>query len=183
MSLAALADSRQLLRGMDAPDLRMAASRRNQIKARLRSGEKLIPERDFYEASFSKLAEARQAPFPIRLKADDLGHRLLAEAEEKGLVVLELLLPSLGRRTALEGECLARLRLGSVAVALEQFRAGHGRQYPATLSDLVPEYMSATPPDPFDGQPLRYQKEGGGYTLSSTGGNGGIVFAVITSTQ
>ena len=135
---------------------------------------------------------ARQEPFPTRLKSDVLGHELVTEALDKKLVVLDLVLPSQGRRTAVEAECLARLRLGWTAVALEQFRATHGNRYPASLSELTPDYLGATPADPFDGQPLRYQKKGAGYALYSIGpdlkddsgerkkgNNGDIVFTVL----
>src|SRR5882672_7136335 len=139
---------------------------------------------------------ARQEPFPSRLKSDVLGHELVTEALDKKLVVLDLVLPSLGRRTAVEAECLARLRLGWTAVALEQFRAAHGNRYPASLSELTPDYLSATPADPFCGQPLRYQKKGAGYALYSVGPDlkddsgerkkgkdGDVVFAVITPSR
>lgn len=115
------------------------------------------------------IVSARQAPFPARLKADDLGHQLVVEALDKKLFVLDLMLPSLGRRTAIEAECLARLRLGCTAMALEQFRAAHGNRYPATSSELTPNYLSATPADPFDGQPLRYHQKSSGYALYSIG--------------
>ena len=62
------------------------------------------------------------------------------------------------------------------------------------MSELTPEYLSATLTDPFDGQPLRYQKKAGGYALYSVGPDlkddsgerkngkeGDIFFAVITS--
>ena len=193
MALAALSDPQQLLRGLAAPDLKMPDDRRSQITARLQKGEKLTAEREFFETAFRRLMAARQAPFPARLKADDLGRQLVVEALDKKLFVLDLLLPSLGRRTAIEAECLARLRLGWTAMALEQFRAAHGNRYPATLSELAPDYLSATPADPFDGQPLRYQKKSSGYALYSIGPDlkddsgerkngkeGDIVFAVIT---
>jgi len=196
MSLAALADPQQLLRALAAPDLKMPADRRSQIPVRLRQGEPLTAERDFFEASFRRLMVARQEPFPARLKSDVLGHELVTEALDKKLVVLDLVLPSLGRRTAIEAECLARLRLGWTAVALEQFRAAHGNRYPASLSELTPDYLSATPADPFCGQPLRYQKKGAGYALYSVGPDlkddsgerkkgkdGDVVFAVITPSR
>jgi len=131
----------------------------------------LPAERDFFEAAFHQLIAARQEPFPERLKADALGRQLVAEALDKKLFVLDLLLPSLGRRTVVEAECLAQLRLGSTAVALEQFRAAHETRYPVTLSELTPEYLSVALADPFDGQPLRYQRKGGGYVLYSIGPN------------
>ena len=193
MSLAALADPQQLLFALSAPDLKMPADRRSQITARLRKGEKLTAEREFFETAFRRLMAARQEPFPARLQSDALGHQLVTEALDKKLVVLDLLLPSQGRRTLVEAECLAQLRLGSSAVALEQFRAAHENRYPATLSELKPDYLSAAPADPFDGQPLRYQKKASGYTLYSigpdlkdnsgareNGRNGDLVFSVIT---
>jgi len=61
------------------------------------------------------------------------------------------------------------------------------------LTALTPVYLTATPLDPFDGQPLRYRKQGDGYVLYSigsdlnddsgarkTGKNGDIVFTVVT---
>jgi hypothetical protein len=194
LDLAALADPKQLLLALSAPDLKMPADRRSQITARLQQGEMLIAEREFFESCFRRLMAARQQPFPARLQSDELGRQLKAEALDKKLVVLDLLLPSLGRRTTAEAECLARLRLGWTAVALEQFRAAHGGQYPVTLSELTPEYLSTPPADPFDGQSLRFQKQGSGYTLYSIGPDlkdnagerlkhgkdGDMVFAVAT---
>lgn len=193
MDLAALANPQQLLFALPAPDLKMPADRRSKITARLEKGENLTAEREFFEAAFRRLMAARQLPFPARLKTDALGRQLVAEALEKKLFVLDLLLPSLGRRTGVEAECLAQLRLGWTAVALEQFRAAHENRYPAALSELTAEYLSAIPTDPFDGQPLRYQKKGSGYMLYSIGPDlkdnagerkhgkdGDIVFAVIT---
>ena len=169
MDLAALADPKQILFALSAPDLKMPADRRSKITARLQKGEKLTAEREFFEASFRRLMAVRQEPFPARLKSDDLGRQLVAEALDKKLFVLDLLLPSLGRRTVVEAECLAQLRLGWTAVALEQFRATHENQYPAALSKLTPEFLCIALPDPFDGQPLRYQKKGSGYMLYSVG--------------
>ena len=193
MDLAALADPQQLLFALSAPDLNMPADRRSKIIARLEKSETLTKDREFFEASFRRLQTARQAPFPARLKADALGRQLANEALDKKLFVLDLLLPSLGRRTVAEAECLAWLRLGSTAVALEQFRAAHGNRYPATLSELTPDYLSITPADPFDGRPLRYRKNSIGYVLHSigpdlkdgswarkNGRNGDLVFSVIT---
>jgi len=195
MSLAALSDPQQLLRALSAPDLKMPDNRRSQITSRLQSDGKLIAERDFFENCFSRLMAARRLPFPARLKSDELGRQLVTEALDRKLVVLDLLLPSLGRRTTVEAECLAQLRLGWTAVALEQFRAAHGEAYPVSLSELTPEYLIATPVDPFDDQPLRYEKKGRGYMLYSIGPDlkdnsgqrkhgkdGDIVFAVISPT-
>jgi hypothetical protein len=58
------------------------------------------------------------------------------------------------------------------AVALKRYQLKHGN-YPQTLDLLVPEFVSAIPPDPVDGKPLRYQpKADGTFLLYSVGENG-----------
>jgi hypothetical protein len=196
LSLAILATPQKLLQALSAPGVTIPADLRGPTTARLQKGDKLKEEKEFLETSFRRLMAARKEGFPDRLRADDLIRHRVAEAARKKLVIIEVLLPGLAGRTATEAECLARLRLGWTAVALEQFRAGHGYQYPATLSELAPEYLSAIPADPFDGQPLRYEKKGGGYALYSigpdlkddsggrrNGKDGDLVFAVITSAR
>jgi hypothetical protein len=192
MSLAALADPPQLLLALSAPDLKMPADRRGKIRARCEKGDKLTAEREFLEGAFRRLLAARKKPFPGRLQSDDLGHHMVAEALQKKLFVLELLLPGVSRRTTIEAECLAQLRLGWTAVALEQFRSAHQNQYPTGLSELTPEYLREPVQDPFDGDSLRYQKRGSGYSLYSVGPDlkdnsaarkngreGDLVFAVV----
>jgi len=76
---------------------------------------------------------------------------------------------------------------------LEQFRAAHSHQYPATLSEMTPNDPDLIPQDPFDGQPLRYHRQGSGYILYSigpdlkddggrrmTGSTGDLVFAIVS---
>lgn len=58
------------------------------------------------------------------------------------------------------------------AIALKRYQLKHGN-YPATLEALVPEFVSVVPPDPVDGQPLRYRlKADGTFLLYSVGENG-----------
>jgi hypothetical protein len=196
MGLVALGDPGQLLRGLMAPDLKMTADRRRLIISRLESGKPLIEERAFFEGSFRQLMAARKQPFPQRLQADDLGRQLVEEAAGRKLFVLDLLLPSLGRRTSAEAECLARLRIGATALALERYHAAHTNRYPAGLVELVPEYLKTAPSDPFDGEPLRYHPKSDSYALYSIGPDlkdnhgepkrgreGDIVFAVVSPTS
>lgn len=68
-------------------------------------------------------------------------------------------------QTAVRYEC--RRELTIAAVALERHRRKHGR-HPTTLSQLVPEFLSALPTDWMDGKPLRYRLNADGtYTLWS----------------
>jgi hypothetical protein len=51
--------------------------------------------------------------------------------------------------------CSARLRAAAVGIAVERYRLKNGR-WPANLNALVPEYISALPTHPANGQELRF---------------------------
>lgn len=51
----------------------------------------------------------------------------------------------------------ANLHLFRVRVTMERHRLDHGA-WPDDLGELVPAYLDALPPDPFDGRPLRYDR-------------------------
>jgi hypothetical protein len=57
------------------------------------------------------------------------------------------------------------------AIALQRCKLATGR-YPDRLADLVPTFLATVPPDPVDGQPLRYRPQPDGtYLLYSIGEN------------
>ena len=169
-----------------------AESRR--LLAYLKQDGDLKPEQHFLETTYQEILAARQAAFPERLKeVADLVRQRTAEAKDQGLQLSALLLSGLDAHVVREARGLANLRLATAAVALEQFRVEHGSRYPASLSELVPNYLAAPPADPFDGQPLRYRKHGPGYLLYSIGPDlkddggerkkgkdGDIVFTIVT---
>jgi len=76
-------------------------------------------------------------------------------------------------RPVLQGvaETEARHRLAVLGIAAACFRTEEGR-YPDKLQELIPDYISAIPVDPFDGKPLRMSPEGDGLILYSVGMNG-----------
>jgi hypothetical protein len=49
----------------------------------------------------------------------------------------------------------ARNIISNVGLQVYRYQLKH-KQYPASLTDLVPEYLPQVPLDPFDGQPIRY---------------------------
>jgi hypothetical protein len=77
-------------------------------------------------------------------------------------------LPSIQILLKLEAEYAANLRLATTALAVERFRLAHGK-LPEKLDELVPQFLSAVPLDPFDGQPLRYHRLNKGYVIYSIG--------------
>jgi hypothetical protein len=192
-SMALLGTPSKLLQALTVAGGHVPAEQRNQIVARLQKAGDLAEEKQYCEEGFRQLMDARKEAFPDRLKADGLIRKRVTEAESRKLAIMGLLLPGLAGRTAREAECLAHLRLGLTAVALEQFRAAHENRYPDALSELTLGYLASTPADPFDGQPLRYRRKGGGYLLYSVGPDlkddsgarvngkeGNILFTVIT---
>jgi hypothetical protein len=63
------------------------------------------------------------------------------------------------------------LSVARVAIAIEEFRLPNTK-LPDKLDELVPVFLAAVPPDPFDGQPLRYKKLSKGYVVYSVGDDG-----------
>jgi hypothetical protein len=65
----------------------------------------------------------------------------------------------------------AFLRCAAAALAVERFRREKG-DWPQSLSDLAPDFLSAAPLDPFDGQPLRFKRQQEGVVVYSLGADG-----------
>ena len=190
--MALLAAPQKFSQALALPGVDIPATDRDRISARLEKGGKLKDEQAFLERTFEQLAAARQVPFPARLKADEVIEKRSSAARNQKLVLLGVVLPAFAGRSAKEAESLARLRLGMTAVALEQFRAAHGSQYPKELAQLIPDFLPCAATDPFDGEPLRYHGSGKGYLLYSVGPDlednsgaridakkGDLVFAVV----
>jgi hypothetical protein len=66
---------------------------------------------------------------------------------------------------------LAHLRSGVAALAAERYRLKRGK-WPASLYDLLPEFLPAVPLDPFDGALLRYRLVEHGVVVYSGGPDG-----------
>ena len=67
-------------------------------------------------------------------------------------------------------DCRSRLEADAVIyrLALEIYRQSTGG-YPTRFEELVPELLPTLPIDPFDGQPVRYERAGPGYRFYSIG--------------
>jgi len=63
-------------------------------------------------------------------------------------------------------------RMVAVAIVLKRFQLKHG-QWPKALDELVPEFISSVPIDPYDGKSLKYHSNADGtYLLYSVAENG-----------
>jgi len=65
----------------------------------------------------------------------------------------------------------ARQAAARSAIAIERYRRVHG-EAPEGLDQLVPDVLDQPPVDPFDGAPLRYRVDSGGYKVYSIGSDG-----------
>jgi RNA polymerase sigma factor (sigma-70 family) len=142
---------------------------RQQMAQHLKQPGGLKDEEDYLKTTFEQLLAARKEDFPGRLKNAAAIQQHAAEATNGVLLLNNSWLTGYAGLISKEASSLANLRLALTAVALEQFRAAHNNRYPPTLSELTPDYLSATLLDPFDGQPLRYRQQGAGYALYSIG--------------
>ena len=68
------------------------------------------------------------------------------------------------------GSAMAMVRCTRTAVAVERFRRVNGR-VPASLDELVPEFMQEVPMDPFSGKELLYKLDNDSYTIYSVNEN------------
>src|SRR5581483_2669687 len=167
-TIALVRNPGQFLKLLPTLTVDLPAERRDRMAKRLESG-KVEGEERYLEAATQQLLTARRPAFPDRLKADDLVRQQIDQAAAQQLVLAEFLLSGMRTAAAREAECLAWLRLGLTALALEQFRLTHDNRYPANLAELTPGIFAAATADPFDGQPLRYRTKGSGYLLYSIG--------------
>src|SRR4029453_11985951 len=70
-------------------------------------------------------------------------------------ILTALLLPSLSKSFDAYAVAIAYRETVLTAIAAERYRPKTG-QLPSPLADLIPDYLAATPLDPFDDQPLRF---------------------------
>ena len=68
-----------------------------------------------------------------------------------------------------EADDITQIHVTRAALAVERWRLAHNSNVPNSLAELVPDYLSAVPIDPFDEQPLRYKKLAHGYVVYSIG--------------
>jgi hypothetical protein len=114
-------------------------------------------------AWYAEVLDALDAPWPDRLDAVGRIDYFNLDAP----ITRERMLKSVEYMVA-PG---ALIRTFRAAIAIERYRRAHSEQLPASLSDLSPSYLQATPVDPFTGRPLLYIKMPNGYTVYSAGVN------------
>lgn len=83
----------------------------------------------------------------------------------------KMLLPPFRSAIAKEATSLSEVQTAQTALAVERFRLAHGK-LPEKLDELVPQFLSNVPTDPFDSEPLRFKLMEKGYVIYSIGSDG-----------
>lgn len=129
--------------------------------------------RMFEEVAEALIAESRQSLIPQPggyLAEGDQHVRLRPCFPAFGFMGLSL--PSIGRCLVLTGRDQAEQSGTLAGLALAAYHHDHG-EYPASLDELVPDYLEALPPDPFSQGPLVYRRgEADEYVLYTVGEDG-----------
>jgi hypothetical protein len=114
-----------------------------------------------YLELFRELIDASRASWPVALdrsKQPEQRLKQLAGAgdplERYNATLTLLVMPATAKSFEATGRNLALREAVLAAVAAERHRLAHGK-LPAKLTDVVPEFLSGVPTDPFDAQPLR----------------------------
>lgn len=82
--------------------------------------------------------------------------------------ILKSLVPSFSGVINCDLRITALLRNAQVALAIQRYRLAKSK-LPDRLKDLVPDYLSSIPLDPYDGKELRYKKLDTGFVVYSIG--------------
>ncbi len=88
------------------------------------------------------------------------------EAPDQQHIYTKMFLPDLVRVHEVRLRTVAKCRTASAGLAVLRYARANG-DAPSSLDDLVPVYLTSVPADPYDGQPLRYRREAGGFVVYS----------------
>lgn len=136
-------------------------------------------DKAFFLAYVERRVAAMELPYPARFEAmQRLG--AITNAPGRWCFFSQMLFSARPLLDCQDAEHTARVRLAATVLAIERFRIAHGRTLPSSLAELVPTWLEKLPLDPFDGRPLRYQKNGASYVVYSVAGdcqdNGGVAW-------
>ncbi len=84
--------------------------------------------------------------------------------------LVKIMLPSVPRAMTLDARIRAELRCAVAALAAEGFRM-KSVHLPASLSELVPDFLDAVPIDPFNSDAMRFASTEKGIVIYSVGGD------------
>jgi len=129
----------------------------------------------YCDAAFGEMIAETQKPYwqneckKVAEKWELSGKRkwlLMADRPIPRLFV-SLVLPSLETPASSSATFEAAVRATTIVCALTQYAQSRA-MFPERLDQLVPEFLTVIPPDPSDGKPFQYQREGAGWVIWSS---------------
>jgi hypothetical protein len=128
--------------------------------ADLRPGDAAV-----YLEFITEQIEAARFPFPLALAEAEAADQRLQQfiaSEQNALpwdrhMLAQMLMPATNAMFVATARTIALQRTALAAIALERHRLANEGKLPESLNELVPDFLSAVPSDPYDGKPLRYR--------------------------
>jgi hypothetical protein len=127
-------------------------------------------ELDFgsYLIAMNKGIALARCPAPDNLVAGGYFAHVGEESAKRYRTISGMVLANYAGVASRENEGIACQRLAMTALAIEQFRNQYER-LPEKLAELVPQFLSREPEDPFAGNTLQYRRNSAGYVVYSVG--------------
>ncbi len=148
-------------RNFDRFDL--AGRRRRALSLTARISGMMDIDRRYYLDTMQEYIDYIESPiWPIPKAMGDVDR-----VPENCFMTRELI-PVLTATTKVFVRAEAQRSVVLAGIAVERYRQQQG-SLPATLEDLVPNYLDAVPEDPFTGDPLRYRAQDAGAIIYSVG--------------
>lgn len=127
-------------------------------------------EQEQFIEYMGQIVEASRLPYPEAIPAmraieERIGEPFLVPR------IFDAIIPAMIQTETAAANDAANMSCGAAATAIERYRQTYGAP-PESLQALTPEFLPGVPADPFDGQPLRYRRQGGGYLVYSIGADG-----------
>ncbi len=116
-------------------------------------------------AMMSRFVAIAQLPMHEQAAADGQLHLELLDLKHSNPLAV-LFIPALNKMNDASRRKHAYLRCMTVALAAERYRR-EKKAWPDTIDQLCPQFLPATPLDPFDGRPLRYHRVEDGVVIYS----------------
>ena len=138
----------------------------------------------YLEQYWSKVKELYEQPMFIAIsKLDTFGKGIGKPAFLASFEYPEV--PAYGIYAKHIATAQARLLLADAGVSIARYRQEHGHD-PKTFAELIPDYLSKVPTDPFNGEPIHMKHSSNGLILYSVGNNlkddGGLAYDKVNKT-
>ena len=129
----------------------------------------MIPSRKETQFSYDQYIDQFEADFKLPFwESNVLEIEKTVEETAANNPIVSALLPAYGVIRSSVDRAVAYQQADLAALAVHRYYLRYG-QWPESLKQLVPEFLSEIPVDLVDGQPIRYKNDGSGPIIYSIG--------------